>query len=154
MNIRSLRRGDATIGLAEHVMVVLFAENPLIVAVICATLDVVLGRRRSSSRKSLDGALQSVGPRKSGTEELWACFRVDYGEDAGANDARRNRGVNDLGWRSDPSLRSRDLEDKRAQPTGVNIGYSQGASRFGEVEDYLLSTDSFASPRTAIRPSE
>lgn len=73
------------------------------------------------------------------TGELWARFRVDYGENVGRNDPRPDNNRRD--WRSDPSLRDPSLATNQPQPAGQGKGYTQGASRFGEVEDYLLGTD-------------
>jgi hypothetical protein len=69
-----------------------------------------------------------------GTGQLWARFRLDYGEDAGRNDPRPR-------FRSDPSLRDPGLPEGTPQPPGAGIGYTHGAARFGEVEDYLIGAD-------------
>lgn len=69
-----------------------------------------------------------------GTGNLWARFRLDYGEDVGRNDPRPE-------FFSDDTLRGVNLEDGTPQPAGQGKGFTQGAARFGEVEDYLLGTD-------------
>ena len=69
-----------------------------------------------------------------GTGNLWARFRLDYGEDVGRNDPRPE-------FFSDDTLRGVTLEDGTPQPAGQGKGFTQGAARFGEVEDYLLGTD-------------
>jgi hypothetical protein len=65
-----------------------------------------------------------------GTGELWARFRLDYGEDVGRNDPQPL-------FQSDPDL---DL-------TG-------GAARFGEVEDYLIGTDFGDAPDPYTGPNQ
>jgi hypothetical protein len=56
-------------------------------------------------------------PAMIGSGELWARFRVDYGENAGRNDPQ-------------PLFRS---------TPGLNL--TRGPARFGEVEDYRISSD-------------
>ncbi|MGB2984156.1 MAG: PKD domain-containing protein [Candidatus Bipolaricaulia bacterium] len=60
-----------------------------------------------------------------GKGQLWARFRLDYGEDVGRNDPQPF-------FRSDPSLRD---------PVTGEPSYVRGAARFGEVEDYLIGSD-------------
>lgn len=69
-----------------------------------------------------------------GTDQLWARFRLDHGEDVGRNDPRPH-------FRSDPSLRDPGLPEGTPQAAGAGIGYTQGAARFGEVEDYVIGSD-------------
>ncbi|MGD2116103.1 MAG: S8 family serine peptidase, partial [Acidobacteriota bacterium] len=77
-------------------------------------------------------------PTALGTGELWARFRLDYGENAGRSDPRRDRS---RPWRSDPSLRVPGQGPRDRGTGGPGIGLTRGASRFGEVEDYHLGTD-------------
>ena len=79
-------------------------------------------RLRRAGRCATYRALFRVAAAIEKTGDLWSRFRLDYGEDVGRNDPRPNDRQND--WRSDPTLR-----------------LTQGASRFGEVEDYLIGTD-------------
>ncbi|MFQ5793539.1 MAG: GEVED domain-containing protein [Candidatus Bipolaricaulia bacterium] len=61
-------------------------------------------------------------PQQIGDRELWTRFRVDYGENAGRNDPRPL-------FQSDRSL------------TGTTVTLANAATRFGEVEDYLIGSD-------------
>lgn len=78
-------------------------------------------------------------PATIGPGALWARFRVDYGENVGRNDPRPGRDASRRDWRSDPSLRVPE-QSPRATTTG-GPGLATGATRFGEVEDYLIGTD-------------
>lgn len=79
-------------------------------------------------------------PATIGTGKLWARFHLDYGENVGRNDPRPDN-KNKHNWRSDPSLRDPTLGPREEQKPGKGIGFTQGASRFGEIEDYLIGTD-------------
>lgn len=61
-------------------------------------------------------------PAVSPTGELWARFRVDYGEDVGRNDPQ-------------PHFQSQSV-----------LNLATGPSRFGEVEDYLIGSDFGTAP--------
>jgi hypothetical protein len=69
-----------------------------------------------------------------GTGELWARFRLDYGEDVGRNDPRPL-------FRSEASLRNPTLTQGTPQAPGMNLGFTRGNALFGEVEDYLIGSD-------------
>ncbi len=80
-------------------------------------------------------------------EELWARFRVDYGENLGRNDPRP-------GFRSDPSLRDAALAVNQPQSPGTTTGYTYGAARFGEVEDYRIGADFGTAPDPFMPPRD
>ncbi len=73
-------------------------------------------------------------PGAVGNGPLWARARLDYGENAGRNDPRPL-------FRSLPSLRDPALAQGVDQPAGAGFGYTAGAARYGEVEDYLIGVD-------------
>lgn len=68
---------------------------------------------------------QFTVPAAIGNGDLWARFRVDYGENVGRNDPQPL-------FRSDPTL-----------------DFASGAARFGEVEDHLLGSDFGDAPEAA-----
>jgi hypothetical protein len=84
-----------------------------------------------------------------GNQQLWVRFRLDYGENLGRNDPRH---APEPFFRSDVSLRDESLNEGVPQPDGNKIGFEYGASRFGEVQDYLLGTDFGDAPDPFIAP--
>jgi hypothetical protein len=67
-------------------------------------------------------------PGQVGDGELWARFRVDYGENVSRNDPR-------------PLFESDGTLD-----TNQNGGLTKGAAQFGEVEDYWIGSDFGTAP--------
>ena len=115
----------------------------------------VVTRLRANGNCATFRATFRVPEIRSG--ELWARFRLDYGENAGRNDPRPGDDRRD--WSSHPSLRDPTVAPNRPQPTpdprlplSQRRGYSQGATRFGEVEDYLLGSDYGDAPDPYVAP--
>ncbi|MGH8479017.1 MAG: S8/S53 family peptidase [Gammaproteobacteria bacterium] len=73
-----------------------------------------------------------------GQDDLWARFRLDYRENAGRVDPRVGDDRRD--WQSDPSLRPPELDGAALSPD-AQVGLAYGATRFGEVEDYIIGMD-------------